>query len=161
MYKTHNQYQPVREKFISAYNSQVILHHWGKSGQELKNEQRQEAWSYAAYWLALHGLPHYLFHIFQFMSPRVVLPTVNCAPHINRQSEKCYKDMSTGQSDSAIASIEVLFPKMTLHCVKLTNLISIHPRVQCGERSMNTYILSVQYHWDPVLACACHSYILI
>lgn len=40
--------------------------------------------------------------------------------HINWQPEKCYKDMSTGQSDEAIASIEVPFPKVTLDCIELT-----------------------------------------
>jgi hypothetical protein len=41
-----------RKVFISAYNSQVTLHHGGKSGQELK----QRPWKNTAYSIAPYGL---------------------------------------------------------------------------------------------------------
>lgn len=49
------------KRFVSAYNSQVMFHHRGKSGQELqlrtwRQEPKQKPWRDIAYWLALHSL---------------------------------------------------------------------------------------------------------
>lgn len=59
--KHHKQKQPREKMIYSAYTSQVAVHCWGESGQELKNLETG-AETEAAYWLAPAQL---LFYIIQ------------------------------------------------------------------------------------------------
>lgn len=47
-------------RFFLAFNLQVTLHHWGRSGQEIEvgtcKEEGTEAMRHAPYWLGPHGL---------------------------------------------------------------------------------------------------------
>lgn len=65
-----------KEGFSSSYNSQVILHHREKSGQELRagtwrQELKPTPWRVAAYWLDLPSLFSLLSYVPQDDLPMV------------------------------------------------------------------------------------------
>lgn len=47
----HNQKQLGEERFLSVYNSQIVVHHRRKSGEELKARMERGHGRDAAYWL--------------------------------------------------------------------------------------------------------------
>ena len=97
---------------------QVTVHHRGKSGQELKQEQRQEARREAADWwapmLSLSICSHFSIPP-RTTCPGMAPPTEAGPSHLNQQWRKCPTDMPGGQSDGGTSSGEVAsFPVTSL-----------------------------------------------
>ena len=85
-----------------------------------RQELKQKPWRNTAHWLALNGLLPILSYVTQDHLPRIGtnhselgLPT----SIINQENIPTW--VPTGQSGERIFSIEVLFPQMSLSCIKL------------------------------------------
>ena len=111
---THqNPKQLGKERVYVILRFLVIIHHWMKSWQELK----QKAWKNTAYWLDFHDLVSLLTYttLGHWATGSGVAPS-----HINYSSRKWPTDLPTGNLDEDIFSIESPSSHMTLAYIKLS-----------------------------------------
>lgn len=91
----------------------VTINHWGQSGQELKQEPRQEPWDNTTYWLAFHCLPSLLSYPPQDHLPRDGTIRSKLGPSVSiiNQENTPHTDISLGQCDGVNSLVEFHFPR--------------------------------------------------
>jgi hypothetical protein len=120
--KHHDQKQPGQERVYFSLQFHTTDHHWGKSGQELRQELIQRPWRNTAYRLAPHGLLSLLSYTIQDHQPRDGTPHSELSPlplTTNQENDpEVWPQVHLVRED--IFSIEIPPFKMTLACVQLT-----------------------------------------
>lgn len=99
----------------------IIVHPWGKSREEFKQEQWQEPWKNSTYWLVVRGLLNLPSCTTQDHLPKSGTKHSRLGPLASTiNHENAPTDLPAGLSDGGNAWIGVCSFQVTLVCVKFT-----------------------------------------